>query len=78
MHLEAVGGSDAYFTHCACEDDAARDAFAALAANLKDMGEIWEVVDPTHHREWVKEAYEQVEALHQLGVVVSVGKKTAP
>ena len=66
-HLEAVGGSHAYLTHCACEEDAARDAFAALAANLKDMGYIWDDVDPTHHRDLVKEAYAQVEALNRLG-----------
>lgn len=73
-HLEAVGGSDAYLTHCASEDDAVRDAFSALASNLKDMGDIWSDVEPTQHREWVKDAYEQVEVLNRLGAVVSVGK----
>lgn len=61
-------------SHCASEDDAARDAFSALASNLKDMGNIWDDVEPTQQREWVKEAYEQVEVRNRLGVVVSVGK----
>lgn len=73
-HLEAIAGSDAYLTHCESEEDAVRDAFASLAANLRDMGDIWDDVDPTHHRGWVKEAYEQVEQLNRLGVVVSLGK----
>jgi transcriptional regulator with XRE-family HTH domain len=73
-HLDNIGGSDAYLMHCACEDDAVRDAFAALEDNLKDMGDIWNDVDPLHHRDWVKGAYTQVEELNRLGVVISVGK----
>jgi transcriptional regulator with XRE-family HTH domain len=72
-HLEIVGGSDAYLMHCACEDDAVRDAFAELESNLKDMVDIWDDVDPLHHRDWVKGAYEQVEKLNRLDVVISVG-----
>lgn len=73
-HVEAVGASDAYFMQCASEDDTVRDAFADLASNLKDMGDLWDDAAPAHHREWVKEAFEQVVALNQLGVVVSIGK----
>jgi DNA-binding XRE family transcriptional regulator len=73
-HLDIVGGSDAYLMHCECEDDAVRDAFADLESNLKDMADIWDDVDPLHHRDWVKGAYKQVEELNRLGVVISVGK----
>jgi hypothetical protein len=56
------------------DDDAARDAFAALKSNLSDMIDIWEDVDPSHHREWAKGAFEQIEELNRLGLIVCVGK----
>lgn len=73
-HLDIVGGSDASFMHCACEEDAIRDAFSVLESNIRDMADIWDDVDPLHHREWVKEAYAHVEELNRLGVIISVGK----
>ena len=59
---------------CVTEDDTARDAFAALKSNVADMLDIWNDVDPSHHRDWVKDAFEQVEELNRLGLVVCVGK----
>lgn len=56
---------------------AARDAFAALKANLTDMIDIWEDVDPCKRREWAKDAFEQVEELNRLGVVVCVANRSA-
>jgi hypothetical protein len=74
--LEIVGGADANLTQCVSDNDAAQDAFAALKSNLQDMADIWDDVDPSHHREWVKSAYAQVEELQHLGLVVCVGKAT--
>ncbi len=71
--LELIGDSDAISSDCVTKDDESRDAFAALISNLTDMLDIWNDVDPTHHRGWIRGAYEQVEALSRLGVVVSVG-----
>lgn len=73
-HLEAVGGSQAYFTHCVDEFDAVGDAFSALASTLRDMGEIWNESDPMHRRGWVKDAYQMVEELNRCGIIVSLGK----
>jgi transcriptional regulator with XRE-family HTH domain len=73
-HLEIIGGSDASVMHCASEADVVQDAFASLKSNIADMLDIWNDVDPSSHRKWVKSAYEQVEALNELGLVVCVGK----
>jgi transcriptional regulator with XRE-family HTH domain len=73
-HLEIVGGSDASLMQCVSGEDAAQDAFAAFKSNLTDIVDIWDDVDPTDHRQWLKSAFEQVEGLNQLGIVVCVGK----
>lgn len=72
--LEAISGSDAYLMDCACKDDAARDAFADLATDLTDTGDICNDISSRSLREWAKAAYEQVKVLNDLGVVVSIGK----
>jgi len=74
--LEIIGGSEASLMQCATEDNAALDAFAELKSNLADMIDIWDNADPTHHRNWTKSAFEQVEELNKLGFVVCVGKAT--
>ena len=73
-HLGIIGGSHAYLMHCASEDDAIQDLFAEFESNVKDMVDVWEDVDPSNHRGWLKEAYEQVEELNRRGVAVSIGK----
>jgi transcriptional regulator with XRE-family HTH domain len=73
-HLESVGDADGSVMECVSTDDAVRDGFAALKANLRDMIDIWDDVDPAHHRDWAKAAYGQVEELNRLGIVVCIGK----
>lgn len=73
-HLESVGDADASVMECVSDDDTARDAFAALKSNLSDMIDIWNDVTPSNHREWAKDAFEQIEELNQLGLVVCIGK----
>lgn len=72
-HLEVVGASDAYLMHCASEEDAIRDVFSDLSAELQEMSEVWNDVGRDQHREWVKAAYGRVEELNRLGMVVSLG-----
>jgi transcriptional regulator with XRE-family HTH domain len=71
--LNVVGDHHAYIFECVPNDDAVQDVFAALASELRDMGDIWDDVEALHHRDWVKSAFVRVEELRQLGVVVCTG-----
>ncbi len=72
--LATIAGSDANLMQCHSKDDAAQDAFASLKANIADMIDIWEDVGAVTHREWMREAFSQVEVLRALGCAVCVGK----
>jgi hypothetical protein len=69
-----MAGADASQFQCFPEDDAVQDAFAALQANVRDMIDIWDDVDPVSQRDFARSAFAEVEGLRKLGVVVGVGR----
>jgi transcriptional regulator with XRE-family HTH domain len=69
-----LDGAQGSVFHCFSKEDAVQDAFAGLQANVRDMIDIWDDVDPGSHREWMRSAFAQVEELTKLGVVIGVGR----
>jgi hypothetical protein len=75
-HLEIVGSNGAYIAHCAVDDSTARDTFARLQQYLTDLGDSWADIDAVARNEYLKEVFELVRELNQLGLVVCVGNGT--
>src|ERR1019366_7835815 len=73
--LGVLGGVHANLCYCAAKDDAVQDAFARLQSDIRDMVDVWGDVDPMSHREWARDAFEQVEELNAMGFAVVLGKK---
>jgi transcriptional regulator with XRE-family HTH domain len=69
-----LDGAQGSVFHCFLNDDAVHDAFARLQSDLRDMIDLWDDVDPTSRRSWMRSAFEQVEELANRGVVIGAGR----
>lgn len=72
--LNVMADAQASQFHCFPEGDVIQDAFAALQANVRDMVDIWDDVDPVSHRDWIRSAFAQIEELRKRGAIVGVGR----
>jgi transcriptional regulator with XRE-family HTH domain len=72
--LGCLEGAEASHLYCASPDDQVQDLFAALRSYVRDIVDIWDDVDAVSQREWQRELFDQVEAIKELGCVVSVGR----